>query len=157
MQSLVLSPGSAPQLRDLPPPADRPGWTRVRVLRMGVCATDLALARGYMAFRGVPGHEFVGEALAGPLRGRRVVGEINAACGACEACRAGNGRHCPRRTVLGILGLPGACAEELSLPEVNLLPVPLAVTTDAAVFTEPLAAALHIADDVDLRAHRRAL
>src|SRR5437764_5315873 len=104
MFGLMLEPGSATVLRsDLPHPAGRPGWTRVRVLRMGVCATDLALARGYMGFRGVPGHEFVGEAREGPHRGRRVVGEINAACGACAACRAGNGRHCPRRTVLGIL------------------------------------------------------
>lgn len=158
MRALVLEPGLAPALRDdLAAPTPRAGWTRVRVLRTGICATDLALARGYLDFRGVPGHEFVGVALEGPLSGRRVVGEINAACGNCPACTAGHDRHCPKRTVLGILGLPGACAEELSLPQQNLLPVPARVSTDAATFTEPLAAALHLADDIDLAAHPRAL
>src|SRR5262245_7708406 len=142
---------------DLPAPEPRPGWTRVRVLQAGICATDQALAKGYLGFRGVPGHEFVGEALDGPLRGRRVVGEINAGCGACERCRRGDGRHCSARTGRGIAAHDGAFAGQLALPDGNLMPVPDGVSDDAAVFTEPLAAARHLADDVDLRAYRKAL
>jgi threonine dehydrogenase-like Zn-dependent dehydrogenase len=157
VRGLYLDSGKLALRSDLPVPEPRPGWTRVRVLQAGICATDQALANGYMGFRGVPGHEFVGTALDGPLRGRRVVGEINAGCGVCERCRCGDSRHCSARTVLGIAAHDGAFAEQLALPDSNLLPVPDAVSDDAAVFTEPLAAALHLADDVDLRAHRRAL
>lgn len=157
MRALLLEPHRPPQLCDLPEPQPQPGWTRVRVLRVGVCATDVALWRGYMGFAGVPGHEFVGIAEHGPFAGRRVVGEINAACGSCADCSSGNGRHCRQRTVLGILALAGACAERLVLPQANLHLVPDGVATDAATFTEPLAAALHLGDDVDLPAHRRAL
>ena len=122
----------------------------MRVICAGVCATDLALLRGYMDFRGVPGHEFVGVALDGPLEGQRVVGGINAACGACERCRAGLGRHCAQRTVLGILGRGGAFADELVLPTGNLRAVPDSVSTTAATFTEPLAAAFEIDEQLDL-------
>ncbi|MEA2626611.1 MAG: hypothetical protein QOD06_2656 [Candidatus Binatota bacterium] len=149
MRGLVLEGGCVVHRDDLPRP-DRVAETRVRVLRAGICSTDLALLGGYMGFRGTPGHEFVGEALDGPLAGERVVGEINAACGACEFCLAGLGRHCPSRTVLGILGRAGAFAEELSLPEANLHRVPDAISTDAAVFVEPLAAAFEIAEQVPL-------
>lgn len=157
MRGLHLEHGILSLRDDLPEPLARPGWTRVRVLQAGICATDQALARGYMGFCGVPGHEFVGEALDGPFAGRRVTGEINAGCGTCAACLGGDSRHCAARTVLGIAGLGGAFAERLALPQANLLPVPDGVDDDAATFTEPLAAALHIADDVDLAAHRRAL
>ena len=121
-------------------------------LRAGICATDIALSRGYMDFEGVPGHEFVGIAMSGKHEGQRVVGDINAGCGRaeCAACASGNGHHCPDRTVLGILNHGGAFAERLALPERNLLPVPDAVSTDAATFTEPLAAALEIAEQVTL-------
>jgi threonine dehydrogenase-like Zn-dependent dehydrogenase len=141
---------------DLPSPA-RPGETRVRVLLAGVCATDLALARGYMGFTGTPGHEFVGEALDGPLRGRRVVGEINAGCGRCARCGAGGERHCAERTVLGILSRSGAFAEELSLPAGNLHAVPDSLPLERAAFVEPLAAAFRVAEQLDLRAGERAL
>lgn len=132
-------------------PAAAPGEARVRVLLAGICATDLALRRGYMGFHGVPGHEFVGIALEGPLAGRRVVGEINAACGACSWCAQGLGRHCPRRTVLGILGRDGAFAEEVRLPAANLHAVPDGVPDAHAVFAEPLAAAFEIPEQVPLR------
>ncbi|MFO1076746.1 MAG: alcohol dehydrogenase catalytic domain-containing protein [Planctomycetota bacterium] len=157
MRGLYIDHG-IPTLRDdLPEPEARDGWTRVQVRRTGVCATDLALARGYMGFAGVPEHEFVGEALDGPLAGRRVVGEINAGCGVCPACSGGDARHCEGRTVLGIAGLQGAFAERLALPTRNLMVVPDGVDDDAATFTEPLAAALHIADDVELPRHPRVL
>lgn len=107
----------------------------------GICSTDLALVRGYMGFEGIPGHEFVGVALDGPLAGRRVVGEINAGCGSCALCQSGDPRHCTGRSVLGIVGRSGAFAEELTLPAENLLAVPDTLSDEQAVFTEPLAAA----------------
>jgi threonine dehydrogenase-like Zn-dependent dehydrogenase len=148
-------------LRDVPPPALAPGEARVRVRLAGICATDLELVRGYATFAGVPGHEFVGEVLSAPeqpdLVGRRVVGEINAACGSCPTCRAGRPRHCPRRTVLGIAGRSGAFAEELALPAGNLHPVPDSVADELAVFVEPLAAALAVQDSARLRPSDRVL
>lgn len=150
MQGLHLERGRLRWRSDLPRPVPGPGEVRVRVLRAGICATDLALARGYMDFTGVPGHEFVGMALDGRLAGRRVVGEINAGCGTCADCARGDPRHCANRSVLGIAGRAGAFAEELVLPERNLEAVPDGVSTDAATFTEPLAAALQIGEQLAL-------
>lgn len=144
MQGLHLSAGQLRLERDLPAPLPAEGESLVEVRLAGVCATDLALARGYMGFAGVPGHEFVGVALDGPHAGQRVVGEINAGCGRCSRCLSGDGRHCPGRSVLGILGRPGAFAERLCLPSGNLLRVPAEVPDEVAVFAEPLAAALAI-------------
>ncbi|MEP6635324.1 MAG: alcohol dehydrogenase catalytic domain-containing protein [Acidobacteriota bacterium] len=119
----------------------------VRVLLSGICNTDLEIARGYAGFKGTIGHEFVGvveDAPEGKLVGQRVVGEINAGCGECELCRAGDARHCAKRTVLGIVGRDGAHAELLRLPLTNLLPVPDLIADEHAVFAEPLAAACGI-------------
>jgi len=121
----------------------------VRVLLSGICNTDIEIMRGYAGFKGTIGHEFVGvveEAPDGHLVGQRVVGEINAGCGECELCRADDPRHCPKRTVLGILGRDGAHAEFLRLPLMNLLPVPERIADEHAVFAEPLAAACGIMD-----------
>jgi threonine dehydrogenase-like Zn-dependent dehydrogenase len=125
------------------------GEAVVRVTLSGICNTDLEIARGYAGFAGTIGHEFVGviEELpeSGSLRvGQRVVGEINAGCGHCDLCRAGDPRHCATRTVLGIVGRDGAHAEFLKLPIANLLPVPDEISDERAVFTEPLAAACGI-------------
>lgn len=125
----------------------------VRVTVAGICATDLEIVKGYMGFNGVPGHEFVGvvEAPAGgELTGKRVVGNINCGCGECSACRAGLGRHCPRRTVLGILGRDGAFADYLALPTANLHPLPDTIGDDEAVFVEPLAAAFEIVEQLEI-------
>ena len=157
MRGLEIRAGEVVFRDDLPEPTPGPGECRVQVRRGGVCATDLALARGYMDFAGVPGHEFVGVALDGPLAGRRVVGDINAACGTCDTCAAGEGHHCPHRTVLGILGRPGAFAERLALPAANLFEVPEDLPDDLAVFAEPLAAAFEIPAQVDLGGLDRAL
>ncbi|MCM3869340.1 MAG: alcohol dehydrogenase catalytic domain-containing protein [Pyrinomonadaceae bacterium] len=119
----------------------------VRVLLSGICNTDIEITRGYAGFNGTIGHEFVGiveDAPNGQLVGQRVVGEINAGCGDCELCRAGDPRHCPTRTVLGIVGRDGAHAEFLRLPLINLLPVPDRIADEHAVFAEPLAAACGI-------------
>lgn len=157
MRGVHLGNGNLTLRDDLPPLVARAGWTRVRVLRAGICATDLALRRGYMGFSGTPGHEFVGLALEGALAGKRVVGEINAGCGECESCRLDSSRHCPRRTVLGILAHSGAFAEELMLPTRNLHVVPESVSTAAALFVEPLAAAFRIQEQVPLRRGMTAL
>ena len=125
----------------------------VRVLLSGICNTDLEIARGYAGFSGTIGHEFVGvveDSTDSALVGRRVVGEINAGCGNCDLCRAGDSRHCPNRTVLGIHGRDGAHAEFLQLPAVNLLSVPDNVPDEHAVFTEPLAAACGVLERVTI-------
>src|SRR5881275_354799 len=102
----------------------RLGEVMVRVIRAGVCETDLQLIRGYMGFSGVLGHEFVGVAESGPLKGRRVVGEINCSCWSCPTCQAGAPSHCPNRTVLGILNHDGAFADCMAVPQRNLHAVP---------------------------------
>jgi 2-desacetyl-2-hydroxyethyl bacteriochlorophyllide A dehydrogenase len=146
MKALIVGPPGTLDLQDISVPPLPAGECRVAVRLAGICRTDLELVKGYMDFMGVPGHEFVGTVVEGDerLRGRRVVGEINAACGQCSFCKAGLGRHCPERTVLGIFRRPGAFAETLTLPAENLLPVPDGVSDEDAVFVEPLAAALEI-------------
>jgi len=142
-------------VRDVPVP-DRPhGFALLRLLAGGICNTDLELQRGYYGFAGIPGHEFVAEVVAADtasLLGRRVVGEINLACHACEWCSRGLARHCPHRTVLGIVRHPGAFQEFFTLPERNLHLVPDGIANERAVFTEPLAAACEILDQVSIPA-----
>ncbi|HXA64232.1 MAG TPA: alcohol dehydrogenase catalytic domain-containing protein [Bryobacteraceae bacterium] len=142
-------------VREQPRPRRPDGFALIRLLCGGICNTDLELQRGYYGFRGTPGHEFVGEVIAADNSnwiGQRVVGEINLACGACEWCRRGWGRHCPRRSVLGIVKHPGAFREFLTLPEQNLHRVPREISTEEAVFVEPLAAACEILDQVRIPA-----
>ena len=143
-----------------------PGWALVRVRLAGICNTDLEILRGYHQFRGVPGHEFVGEVLevtgaSSATRkrwiGKRIAGEINVSCSAyrykpvCDFCRRGLKTHCARRAVLGIVAHDGAFAEVLALPLENLHPVPANVSDEKAVFIEPLAAACQILDQVPVR------
>ncbi len=147
-------------LKDIPVPEPRHGEALVKVLVAGICNTDLEISRGYMQFQGVIGHEFVGRVERSPDSnqvGTRVVGEINAGCGECPACREGLQRHCPNRTVLGILGRNGAIAEYLTLPVSNLIAVPEGVSDEKAAFTEPLAAALEILEQVKIRPADRVL
>lgn len=131
----------------------------VRVLRSGICNTDLEIVRGYAGFSGTIGHEFVGIVEASidrpDLIGKRVVGEINVGCGVCQLCLAGDSRHCPQRTVLGIHGRDGCHAEFLTLPSQNLLKVPANVSDNEAVFVEPLAAAYGITEQVEIGAATR--
>jgi threonine dehydrogenase-like Zn-dependent dehydrogenase len=137
---------------------ERGGEALVRVVLSGICNTDLEIARGYARFIGTIGHEFVGVVEAAPdnsLIGQRVVGEINAGCGECELCRSGDPRHCPKRTVLGIVGRDGAHAEFLTLPVTNLLPVPETIVDEHAVFAEPLAAACGIMERATVTKDKR--
>lgn len=150
-------------VEDYPQPEIGPGEALIRVRQAGICNTDLEITRGYMAYQGVLGHEFVGEVVevgsqadAGWI-GRRVVGDINAACGHCPTCRANRPTHCPNRTTLGIFRHDGAFANFLRLPVVNLVAVPPSVLDEQAVFTEPLAAACEILEQLHLRPTDRAV
>ncbi len=138
-------------LMETPRPRLRKGFSLLRLRLAGICNTDVELLRGYYGFSGIPGHEFVADVVSSSepaLVGKRVVGEINLNCRRCTACRAGLGRHCPSRTVLGILGHPGAFAEYLTLPTANLFPLPSSIPDEHAVFTEPIAAACEILEQI---------
>jgi alcohol dehydrogenase len=152
MISVYIENGAA-LVRRATVPKPKPGSVLIRLRAAGICNTDIELLRGYYGFRGRPGHEFVGD-VVGPSDsawlGKRVVGEINLPCGACEWCKRGLGRHCPKRTVLGIVRHPGAFAEFLTLPESNLHEVPRQVSDEHAIFTEPIAAACEILDQVKI-------
>ena len=152
MRSLWLEAQALRVREDVPLPVPPVDEALVRVHLAGICNTDLELVRGYYPFAGVPGHEFVGtvvSAAAAPAWvGRRVAGEINAACGSCVSCRAGRPTHCEKRTVLGIVARDGAFATHLRLPIRNLHAVPDALPDEGAVFVEPTAAALEVQQQV---------
>lgn len=145
--------------RRLDPPDQ--GEALLRPLWAGICHTDLELLKGYYQFAGIPGHEFVARVEQAPgapeLEGRLVVAEINLGCGECPRCRAGDPRHCPSRRVIGIKGWDGAFAELLKVPQSCLHPLPEGLDPREAVFTEPLAAALEITQQVHLRQEMKAL
>lgn len=141
----------------VPDPPQSLGDTLIRVRQAGICSTDLEIVRGYMGFKGVLGHEFVGEVVDSPdkqLVGKRVVGEINVVCGRCDLCLSGLSTHCRNRSVLGILNHDGAFADYVRLPAVNLHVLPDTVDDDQAVFVEPLAAAYQVLKQVKLDANK---
>jgi threonine dehydrogenase-like Zn-dependent dehydrogenase len=160
MQALYLQDGRLTFDPHYPQASPQPGEALIRLRLAGICSTDLELVKGYAGFEGVLGHEFVGEVVAvnPPVEangvrldlwlGRRVVGTINLGCRRCPVCLADGPEHCPERTVLGIINQDGAFADYLTLPLANLLPVPEAVSDETAVFTEPLAAALRIREQI---------
>jgi threonine dehydrogenase-like Zn-dependent dehydrogenase len=159
MRAIVFDP-SPTLCENYPNPLPSAGERLVRVRMAGICGTDLELARGYMAYRGIPGHEFVGEVVDGTPRmsvGKRIVGEINAGCGHCGLCTANLERHCPNRTVLGILGRNGAFAEYLTLPENNLVELPDSIPDELGVFVEPIAAAYEIFEQIHLGRNEKIL
>jgi len=147
------------KLVKLPKPRPKKGEVLIRVLYAGICNTDLEIVRGYMDFQGILGHEFIGIVKKGSpqWQGKRVVGEINLACGRCEYCQKGLSRHCPHREVLGILKKPGAFAEYLTLPEKNLHLVPDSISDLEAVFIEPLSASLRILDQLKIKNQEKVL
>lgn len=158
MQALWLE-NQQIEMRDVRKP-ERPDEALIRIRKAGICSTDLELVKGYYPYTGVLGHEFVGEVVDAPEKewiGQRVVGEINAACGTCEQCRAGRPTHCDKRTVLGINNRNGVFTEYTILPVENLHRVPDSVADDQAVFTEPLAAALEIQYQTHIRPTDRVL
>ena len=159
MRALVYD-GQLRLANDYPLPTPVAEEALVRVKLAGICNTDLEITRGYMGFHGVLGHEFVGTVERSPdpaWSGQRVVGEINCYCGTCPTCLANNPTHCPQRTTLGIGGRDGALAEYCVLPLRNLHRVPENVPDEDAVFTEPLAAALEILEQVHIRPTQRVI
>lgn len=146
-------------LRRVPEPTVT-GEALIRIRQAGICGTDLELVKGYYPFTGILGHEFVGEVVTATdptWIGARVVGEINVVCGTCAACRSGRRSHCENRTVLGILNRHGTFAEYTTLPLANLHRVPDTIPDEMAVFTEPLAAALEIQEQVAIHPGDRVL
>ena len=159
MQALWLENRQLTYQRFLPIPSPEPGEALIRLRLAGICSTDLEMLKGYYEFTGIPGHEFVGEIVQLPAGdeenrfqiGQRVVGEINIVCGHCHTCLAGRPTHCENRRTLGLKGHHGAFAEYLTLPLQNLHVVPDSLSDEAAVFTEPLAAALEIQEQVSVQ------
>jgi alcohol dehydrogenase len=157
MNALIFD-GRLRVVHNYPEPQLKPDWAIIRVSIAGICRTDLEIMKGYMGFRGVLGHEFVGIVSACGEEswiGRRVVGEINAACGQCDWCRKGLGRHCPNRSVLGILNLDGCMAEYCTLPIANLRLVPDPISDSRAVFTEPVSAAFEMFEQISVAGSER--
>ena len=159
MRALIWDGAQLRFVSDAPEPRAQTDSVLIRVRLAGICSTDLQILRGYMGFRGILGHEFVGEVAAGPaeLCGRRVVGEINFSCGRCVACQAGRRRHCARRSVMGILGADGAFADVVRVPVENVHLVPDAIDDVRASFVEPVAAALEAAAQTEHFAGGRSL
>ncbi len=151
MRALCLTDNGLEVCNEKPLPPVELGQVRIRLLKAGICATDLELIKGYAGFRGILGHEFVGvvdQDAVSEWSGRRVVGSINLGCGACRACVGSGPEHCPRRKVLGIVDKDGVFADYLTLPAANLLAVPESLSDEEAVFAEPLAAALRIREQI---------
>ena len=158
MQALWLENNQI-SLRDVPQPK-KPSEALIKIRKAGICSTDLELVKGYYPYAGILGHEFVGEVIDAPDKkwiGARVVGDINAVCGKCEACLNGRPTHCESRTVLGIVNRDGIFAEYATLPIENLHRVPDSVPDEMAVFTEPLAAALEIQQQIQIKPTDRVL
>src|SRR5688572_13925778 len=146
-------------LRDVSQPR-KANEALVKIRKAGICSTDLELVKGYYPYTGIIGHEFVGEVVEADDAswiGQRVVGEINVVCNQCEQCLNGRPTHCENRTVLGIVNRDGTFAEFITLPITNLHRVPASVPDEEAVFTEPLAAALEIQQQVQINPTDRVL
>ena len=146
-------------LRSVDPPR-KPHEALIKIRKAGICSTDLELIKGYYPYTGILGHEFVGEVVAAEDAswiGQRVVGEINVVCYQCEQCLNGRPTHCENRTVLGIVNREGTLAEFTQLPIANLHRVPDSVPDEMAVFTEPLAAALEIQEQINIKPTDRVL
>jgi threonine dehydrogenase-like Zn-dependent dehydrogenase len=158
MKSLWLENNQI-SLRDLTPP-HKSGEALIKIRKAGICSTDLELVKGYYPYTGILGHEFVGEVVEAQDAswiGQRVVGEINVVCNECEQCLNGRSTHCENRTVLGIVNRDGTFAEFTTLPIANLHRVPASVPDEMAVFTEPLAAALEIQEQINIKPTDRVL
>ncbi|MCJ7702859.1 MAG: alcohol dehydrogenase catalytic domain-containing protein, partial [Anaerolineales bacterium] len=161
MKALWLENQTLSYREDLPLPEPSTDETLIRVIKAGICSTDLEMMKGYYPFMGIPGHEFVGVVEKAPgdpsWVGKRVVGEINISCGECRACRRGHRTHCEGRKSVGIKNHDGVFAEYIKLPWGNLHVVPDSVSDDAAVFAEPLAAALEIQEQIHIHPTDRVL
>ncbi len=139
--------------KDYPIPVPAKNEALIKVTLAGICNTDKEIMNGYVPFTGILGHEFVGivtECSQLEFIGKRAVGEINIGCGVCSLCKRGMQNHCPQRKTLGINGKDGVFSEYVTLPIENLLIVPDEISDEEAVFTEPLAAAFNILQNVEI-------
>ncbi|MDH3974086.1 MAG: alcohol dehydrogenase catalytic domain-containing protein [Deltaproteobacteria bacterium] len=153
MKALLFTENKLTLSENVPPPLPAADEALIRVTCAGICATDLEIIKGYMGFEGILGHEFVGiveECSKKNLVAKRVTGEINIACGKCPCCQKNREKHCPERSVLGILDKNGAFAQYLTLPVKNLHLIPDSVSDEEAVFIEPLAAAFEILEQINI-------
>lgn len=143
------------RLQDIPVPQPGPDEVLIKISKAGICNTDIEITRGYMGFTGVLGHEFIGyiQSPDSMLHGKRVTAEINFSCDTCELCTSGRGRHCSKRTVLGISGRDGVFAEYVAVPFKNVIFIPDSIPDHNAIFIEPLAAALQILEQVVIAPH----
>lgn len=159
MRALVIQDGKLSYRPSYPDPVPGPEEVLLQVELAGICATDLEIARGYMEFSGVLGHEFVGTVAKGPkdLQGKRVVGDINCVCGKCDMCLSGLSNHCRQRKTIGIKNHDGVFADYVSLPRRNLYVLPPAIDNEAAIFIEPLAAALQIVKQVPIEPRQKVM
>lgn len=156
----VLFDGNLKFVVDYPVPELKPGWALIKVKYAGICQTDMEILKGYAGFNGILGHEFIGsvEDCDNPDRiGSRVTGEINLACGHCEWCKKGLGRHCPHRTVLGIHGHDGCMADYCVLPVANLIEIPDSIDDHRAILIEPLSAACEILEQIPFEGSERVI
>ena len=152
MKALYLENGHI-EIREVEKPNPGPQEALIKILKAGICNTDIELIKGYMNFSGILGHEFVGcvtESAEPNWIGQRVVGDINLSCGVCDVCKRGESKHCPFREILGIKNKDGVFAEYITLPLKNLYPIPDSVSDNEAVFVEPLAAACEISEQIDM-------
>ncbi|MFQ6083093.1 MAG: alcohol dehydrogenase catalytic domain-containing protein [Candidatus Aminicenantia bacterium] len=159
MEAIVYQKKSL-QITDVPQPKPSKNEVLIKILKAGICNTDLEILKGYMDFEGILGHEFVGQIVEAKNKkwiGKRVVGEINIGCGECEYCLSKKSNHCPQRRVIGIWKKDGVFTKYLTLPEKNLHLVPDSISDREAVFTEPLAAALQILDQINLKSDDKVL
>ncbi len=146
--------------KNYPRPRAGQGWALIEVRTAGICKTDLEILKGYLGFRGILGHEFLGRVKScedPSWMGKRVVGEINASCGKCSWCLQRLGRHCPQRTTLGIVNHDGCMADYCTLPVENLFEVPEAISDQQAILAEPLAAACEILEQVPIQGDERVI
>ena len=157
MRAICLDQNGIQFHPDYQSPVPLSGEVIVDVIAAGICETDLQLAKGYMGFSGVLGHEFVGIATSGPLAGARVVGEINCNCRKCPRCLSGLGNHCVDRTVVGIHRHDGAFADQVAIPQTSMHIVPDSISDDQAVLIEPLAAALQIQQQIEISSVQNAI
>ena len=143
------------QVEKMAVPCPKGGEVLIRVDKAGICNTDFEIIKGYIqGFNGILGHEFVGtvvESKEPHMIGKRVTAEINCSCGVCDFCKKGLSRHCPQRTVMGIINRNGAFAEYIAVPQCNVFVIPDQIPDSEAIFIEPLAAALEIIDQVKIR------
>ncbi|RIK15751.1 MAG: L-threonine 3-dehydrogenase [Acidobacteria bacterium] len=162
MRALVKpAPGPGLELTDVPEPEPGPGEVKIRVLRAGLCGTDLHIeawddwAASMLRPPLVMGHEFYGEIVAlgegvpdderyGLRVGQRVSVEGHVVCGHCRNCRAGRRHMCVNTSNLGV-NRDGCFADYVVVPHSNVWVQPDLIDPDLGAVFDPLGNAVHTA------------